>query len=228
MPVFHTKPLGDSPQLRKTEPFVQVSCMYIRRNNCIKLQNRKAVFAPLFNTIQYQFFSNMQSSSMRTHRVTRITDMAASSDIVRVQDIKSVNIPCVGICCDARIGLLRKKDCAAFKRQEFILRKGISLLNDFIPDFYHRAQIFFFILAYYDFHFFFLVKFKFIAFNVSRRTRNSKPCRACCFSISLVKSEGSSLPFHHPHWKAAVFDLSEISVRGKAALIPRRCHPQPG
>jgi len=74
-----------------------------------------------------------------------------------------------------------------------------------------------------------LVYHAFLIYAISYKgTKNSKPCRACCFSISLVKSEGSSLSFHHPHWEAAVFDLSEISVRGKAALIPRRCHPQPG
>ena len=34
-------------------------CMYICCNNSIKLQNRKPVFATLFNAIQYQLFSYM-------------------------------------------------------------------------------------------------------------------------------------------------------------------------
>ena len=89
--VFHTESIRDCPELHNSKSFVKMSCMHICRYDCIKLQDTESMLLPLFQTIKNQFFSDVKSSALRTDRITRITDMSASSHISRVENIQPPN-----------------------------------------------------------------------------------------------------------------------------------------
>ena len=85
--VFHAESLRDRPELNESQPFVKMPCMHIRRYNRIKLQDTESMLLPLFQTIKNQFFSDVKSSFLGTNRITRITDMSASSYIIWMQNV---------------------------------------------------------------------------------------------------------------------------------------------
>jgi len=88
--------------------------MGIRSNNCIKLQDRKTVFAPLFHTIQHQFFSYVQSPTIGIDSITCITDMTAAANIIGMQNIESIYLLCSDLFSNSRVCLASEKVRSAF------------------------------------------------------------------------------------------------------------------
>lgn len=84
MPVFHAKTAGYRTKLPETDSLIQVSCVHIRGDHRIKLQNPKAQLMGFRDAVLYEHFSNVQSSACGSYRITGVCDMAASADIVRV------------------------------------------------------------------------------------------------------------------------------------------------
>ena len=87
MSVFHAKAVWDNAELSKTDPFIQMSCMDITLDNCVKLKNGKADFLCLRDTIHYQLFADMLTSALSTYRVACVTNMSAAPHVIRVQDV---------------------------------------------------------------------------------------------------------------------------------------------
>jgi hypothetical protein len=69
----------------------------------IKLQDFIAEPCALCHTVENELFADMKTTDFGINRITCVTDMAASSDVVRVEDVKTYD-PAV-IFCDACITL---------------------------------------------------------------------------------------------------------------------------
>ena len=105
---------------------------------------------PLFQTIKNQFFSDVKSSALRTDRITRITDMSASSHIIRVENIQPHNS--FRFCIDryTAVTLAVKKYFSRRLIQTFLLWKCNSFFYNFIPDLDHLIQVFRYIFSYFN------------------------------------------------------------------------------
>ena len=51
MPIFHAKALRNRPKLTESQSLIEMSCMNVRRNHSVKLQNSKAYPLGLFKGI---------------------------------------------------------------------------------------------------------------------------------------------------------------------------------
>ena len=89
MPVFHTETTRDCAKLYKAEAFIQMARMCVGCHDRIKLKHTKSMQFSLFQTILYQFFTDMQASCIPVDRIAGITDVSAAPNVVWVQDIKS-------------------------------------------------------------------------------------------------------------------------------------------
>jgi hypothetical protein len=90
MTVFHPESARNSPKLFEAKPLVQMPCMRICSDHCVKLYDPESMPLGLDKTIVYQLLPNMQPSAFRADRITGIAAMAAPSDIVRVKYIQSI------------------------------------------------------------------------------------------------------------------------------------------
>lgn len=109
MPVLHAKTTGDRTELVKADPLIQMPCVHIRSNDRIKLQDAKAQLMGFRDAVFHKHLSDMQSPACGSYRIAGVRDMAASADIVRVQDIKPQDFPCLLLDCHTAEALLRKK-----------------------------------------------------------------------------------------------------------------------
>lgn len=109
MSILHTEPLRDHAKLGKSKSLIKMSCRNIAGHNRIKLQDTKTMLFSPGQTVGYQLFSNVKSSGISAYRIAGVTDMTASSDIIRMKNVKSVNVSAFRIYCYSCIGLFCKK-----------------------------------------------------------------------------------------------------------------------
>ena len=74
-------------------------------NHCIELHNPKAFHFRLCKAVKNQFLTNVFTTDFSSYSIAGITDMSASSYIVRVQDIETDNFIVINVYCDSCIGL---------------------------------------------------------------------------------------------------------------------------
>ena len=87
MSILHTEPLRDHAKLGKSKSLIKMSCRNIAGHNRIKLQDTKTMLFSPGQTVGYQLFSNVKSPALRCYCIAGITDMSASSYIIRVQNV---------------------------------------------------------------------------------------------------------------------------------------------
>ena len=104
MSILHTEPLRDHAKLGKSKSLIKMSCRNIAGHNRIKLQDTKTMLFSPGQTVGYQLFSNVKSSGISAYRIAGVTDMTASSDIIRMKNVKSVNFSAFRIYCCSCIG----------------------------------------------------------------------------------------------------------------------------
>ena len=126
--------------------------MRIRCNYCVKLHDMESFFFCHFQTVKYQFFSDMFAPDIAAYRITCITDMSTSSYIIRVQNIKSDHFTCLRIFCNSGIGLFFKKSITHFCGKILFLRKSHSVIYNLVPDFTCCCCILRTIFSYFYLH----------------------------------------------------------------------------
>ena len=152
MSVLHTEALRDHTKLDKSKSFIKMSCMDIAGHNRIKLQDTKTMLFSPDQAIGYQLFANMKSSGISAYRIAGVTDMTASSDIIRMKDVKSVNFSAFCIYCCSCIGLFCKKSFSCLFVKAFFLGKSHTVFYNLIPDPDQIRKIFFFVFSYCNIH----------------------------------------------------------------------------
>ena len=140
MPVLHAEAVGDLTEHDKAEPFIKVSGVNVRVDHGVELHEGKAVRFGLDKAILHQRLTEMLSALAAFHHVARVSDVAASSDVVRMQDIKPHDAPRV-ILRNGRIGLRGEEALAAFHREALLLRKRLAVLNDLISKAHHFRHV---------------------------------------------------------------------------------------
>ena len=92
MPIFHAKALRNRPKLAESQSLIEMSCMNVRRDHSVELQNAKAYPLGLFKGILNQKLTDVQSAAFGTDGVACIADMPAAPYIVRMKDIKPIDL----------------------------------------------------------------------------------------------------------------------------------------
>lgn len=94
----------------------------------------------------------MKSAGSTAYGITGIADVATASDIVRMQNIKPIDLTGIIVLCNSSIGLFSKKSPAAFSVQKIFLRESNTVFNDLILDLNHGSEVVFCIFLYRDIH----------------------------------------------------------------------------
>ena len=121
--------------------------------------------------------------------------MTASSDIIRMKNVKSVNFSAFRIYCCSCIGLFCKKSFSCLFVKAFFLWKSHTVFYNLIPYPDQIRKIFFFVFSYYgnNFFYFFSInlwsKFSYLFFMETKmsschRTFNNN--KICCFFIFFI------------------------------------------
>ena len=87
MSVLHSESAGNCPKLFEAKAFVKMSCVYVGFHDSIELQNSETQSPPLFQTIKDKLLTYMLSSNSGWDCIACVADMAASADIIGMQDI---------------------------------------------------------------------------------------------------------------------------------------------
>ena len=82
MPVFHKETARYGPELHKAQLFIKPQRVCISADHGVELKDTESQFSPLLHTVSYQDFSDMLPPHIRAHRIARIADMTAASDII--------------------------------------------------------------------------------------------------------------------------------------------------
>lgn len=152
MSILHTEPLRDHAKLGKSKSLIKMSCRNIAGHNRIKLQDTKTMLFSPGQTVGYQLFSNVKSSGISAYRIAGVTDMTASSDIIRMKDVKSVNFSAFRIYCCSCLGLFCKKSFSCLFVKAFFLWKSHTVFYNLIPYPDQIRKIFFFVFSYGNIH----------------------------------------------------------------------------
>ena len=86
--VLQAESTRNHPQLVKAEPFIEMPCMNICRDNRVELQNPKAGVPPLCKRVTYQLLPNMRSPAIPAYCIAGIANMPAAADVVGMKNIK--------------------------------------------------------------------------------------------------------------------------------------------
>ncbi len=130
--VLHAEALRYGAKLHKSEALVKVAGMDIALHHGIELQNTEAVELCLLKAVKHQLLTDMEPARPGSDRVACIADMAASSDIVGMENIQTEDFAV--FFGDAGIALGSEKTSAAFGGKELLLRKRGSFLDYLVPD----------------------------------------------------------------------------------------------
>ena len=91
MAVFHMKTAGDSSDSYKTKLFINMDSWVVCCNNGVELHKLKAKFCGFFKGMCNDGFADVFSAAIGFYSIARVCNMAASSDVVRMKNIKSNN-----------------------------------------------------------------------------------------------------------------------------------------
>ena len=120
--------------------------MDIALDDRIELQHSETEAPALRQTILDQLLADVSASGSGRDRIARIAYVSAPSDIVRMQDVKSVYRAV--FFSNAGIALRSKERRALFFVQRFVLRESIALLHHLVPDGGNGRKVFFSVLTY--------------------------------------------------------------------------------
>ena len=62
MTVLHTKSVRNYAKLFESDAFIKVSCMNVRRNNCVELQNFESVSLCLCDAVKHELLAEVKSA----------------------------------------------------------------------------------------------------------------------------------------------------------------------
>ena len=139
MPILHPESTGNRTKLYKTKPLIQMAGMNIALDHSIELEDSKAMLRGLFQAVQNQFLSDVKSAAGRCYGIARVADMAATPDIVRMQDIEADDM--AFFLGHAAVGLSSEKSRSCLLSQRFLLRKRNAILYHFVPNGDHRGNV---------------------------------------------------------------------------------------
>ena len=109
VPVFHAESTGDGAQLFEAETFIEMSCMNVGSNDGVELQDAKSMDSPLFQTVTDKFFADMKPAAVTADGIAGVADMTASSYIIWVKNVQTIDFICVGICSNGCVALFGEK-----------------------------------------------------------------------------------------------------------------------
>ena len=140
--VFQQKAPRNGSEAGEAQLFIQAESRCIALHDGIELEYAKIQFPGLLHTVSHQRFADMQSARFAVDGVAGITDMPASSYIVRMQNIQPQHVSGISVKGKAGKGLAAEKSVAGVFRQTLFLRKGCSFLNNLIPYAYGVGNMF--------------------------------------------------------------------------------------
>ena len=83
-------------------------------NDCVELHDSEAFFLCFCEAVKNQFFPDMFATDVSSYCVAGVADVAASSYVVRMQDVETDNFIVVGVYCNSGICLFFEKCVACF------------------------------------------------------------------------------------------------------------------
>jgi len=85
MAVLHPKPLGDGPELVKTDTLVEMPGMDIAFHHGVELQDQESEPFCFPNAVQHQLLADMLAAAGGADRVAGVADMGAAADVIGVE-----------------------------------------------------------------------------------------------------------------------------------------------
>ena len=113
MSVFHAKSAGDGAQLFEAEAFVEMSCVDVGDDDGVELHDTEVMGSALFQAVADEFFTDMKSTAVTADSVAGVADMSASSYIIRMENVQTIDFICVRICSNGCISLFGEKVSAS-------------------------------------------------------------------------------------------------------------------
>ena len=108
-PVFHAESARNGVKLFEAETFIEMSCMNVGSNDGVELQDAKSMDSPLLQAVTDKLFADMQSAAVPADGVAGVADMTASSYIIWVKNVQTIDFICVGICSNGCVALFGEK-----------------------------------------------------------------------------------------------------------------------
>ena len=146
--IFHQKAIGNRSHQHEAKTFIQVPGMNIVFYYGIELHQLESMFFCLIQTVGNQPFANVFSPVARINGRACICNMTATTNIVRVKNVKSNN--CSVVVRDGTVCLCSKKYLSTFFIKKIQLWKSNTFLNNLVPNTHHSRHIGFTIVS--DFH----------------------------------------------------------------------------
>ena len=152
MAVLHAEAAGDGAELDEAQTLIQVARMRVAGDDSVELQHAEAVRPALPQAVGHERFARVQAARGALDRVAGVADMAAATDIVRVQDIEPDHLSARFFDGDRAVCLRGEKLRAGGLVQQLLLREGHAVLHDLIPNTDHRRQIARRVRPHFQFH----------------------------------------------------------------------------
>ena len=134
MSVLHMESAGNCSNANKPKLFIKMESRMVCGNNRVELHKFKTKLRGFFKRMGNYCFTDMSVAKVCSYSIACVCNMAASSDVVGMQNIKTDGF--AGICIKSDSGeILRfKKLFCFFYRKGFELRKSDAVFNNSVPD----------------------------------------------------------------------------------------------
>ncbi len=147
--VLHAKTVWNGAELGEAKPLVEMPRMDVALYDGVELENSEPVSLRLCKAVKDEFLADVPPTAFRTDGITRVADVSAASDIVRVEDVEAYDLPAF-VQCDARVGLRCEEFLPGVVRQRLFLRECVARLHDLVPDGDHAVDVILFVFS--DYH----------------------------------------------------------------------------
>ena len=133
MAVRHEKAARDDAELLEAEPSVKMERTRVGRDDRIELEDAVAERLSLRHAVPHELFADMPAAHAVLHRIARVADMAAASDVVRMQDVQTDDLARLCVLRKAGERLRPEEAVRILLRQLLPLRKGHAAAHDLVP-----------------------------------------------------------------------------------------------
>lgn len=134
MSIFHQKSTRYCAKLHKSQSLIQMKRRRVAFYHRTELQDAKFQGLCRLHTMPNKFPADSLSAHSVFHRITCVAYMPAPAYIVRMQDIKSHNVPAIEIISNGRTRLRREKSAARAFCKHFRMRENDTGFHNGIPD----------------------------------------------------------------------------------------------
>ena len=93
MPIPHAKASGDHSKRREAKALIQMPCVDVRAHDSIELHDPEALLPRTLHRIKHKALSDMKAAEGPGHGKAAVADMAASANVVRMEDIEPGDHP---------------------------------------------------------------------------------------------------------------------------------------